>query len=87
MRCDCREFFLVMANVFFSTQPELCCGLNLFVNTIFLVLHNVPADSWWLKCLKAKHSLYPASSSKLINHLASLMLCSGTSHVLGTYNA
>ena len=77
-----REFFLVMANVFFSTMPELCCGLNLFVNTIFLILHNVPADASCLKPMKAKHSVYPASSSKLINHLASLMLCSGMPHTL-----
>ncbi len=85
-----REFFLVMANVFFSTQPELCCGLNLFVNTVFLVLHNVPGDVGCLKLLKVKHSVYPASSSKLINHLASLMLCSGMALGLspfGTTNA
>jgi hypothetical protein len=73
----CREFFLVMANVFFSTSPVLCCALNLLVNTVFLILHNMPADAGCLKCLKMKHSVYPPSSSKFINHLASFLLCSG----------
>lgn len=77
VRTVCREFFLVMANVFFSTQPALCCGLNLFANTVFLVVHNVPADTRCLKWLKAQRSVNPPSSSKFINYLASLLLCCG----------